>query len=147
MLKKAKKVSTLCYFPYYGSQTLIDFGAYVGLEKTRAEISSQCIDRIVAILKKHILKQAIRGRQEKSKIMSIPNKYKDTLKDLVDSSDIKHPAIPRQMDLVSDIIPGSKENPSNPEMNNDFLDRLQEQQQRRIKRRKKEERKRGTLRR
>ena len=59
MLKKAKKVNTLCYFPYYDSQTLIDLGAYFQLEKTWAEISSQRQDCIVAILKKRILKQTI----------------------------------------------------------------------------------------
>ncbi len=61
MLKKARKVNTLCYFPYYGSQPLIDSGVYTRLEKTWAEIPSQRQDRIVAILKKYVLKQAIGG--------------------------------------------------------------------------------------
>ncbi len=132
ILKKAKKVSTLCYFLYYNSQTLIDLGAYARLEKTWAEISSQRQDRIVAILKKCVLKQVIEGGQKKSKILSIPNKYKDTLEDLVDSLDVEHPAILRQIDLPSDDIPGSKNDPSNPEIDDDLLDRSQGQQQYRI---------------
>ncbi len=35
------------------------------------------------------------GGQEKSKILSIPNKSKDILEDLVDNSNIEHLAIPR----------------------------------------------------
>ncbi len=132
MLKKAKKVSTLCYFLYYGSQTLIHLGAYTRLRKTWAEIPSQHQDRIVTILKKRVLKQAIGGGQEKSEILSIPNKYKDTLEDLVDSSDVEHPAIPRQIDLPSDDIPGSKDDPSNLKMDDVLSDRSQGQQQRQI---------------
>ncbi len=41
MLKKAKKVSILCYFPYYDSQTLIDLKVYTWLRKTWAEIPPQ----------------------------------------------------------------------------------------------------------
>ena len=49
----------------------------------------------MAILKKNVLKQAIGGGQKKLEILSIPNKYKNKLEDLVDSLDIKHLAIPR----------------------------------------------------
>ncbi len=121
-------MSTLYYFLYYDSQTLIDLGAYTRLEKTWAEIPSQRQDRIMAMLKKRVLKQAIGGEQEKSEILSIPNKYKDILEDLVDSLDVEHPAIPRQIDLPSNNIPGSKNNPSNPKMDDDFSDRSQGQQ-------------------
>ncbi len=82
----------------------------------------------MAMLKKRVFKQAIMRGQEKSEILSIPNKYKDILEDLVDSSDIKHPAIPRQINLPSNDIPSSKDNPSNPKMVNVFLDRSQRQQ-------------------
>ncbi len=61
--------------------------------------------------------------------LSIPNKYKDILEDLVDSSDIEHPAIPRQIDLPSDDISDSKDNPSNLKIDDDLLDRSQGQQQ------------------
>ncbi len=61
MLKKAKKMSTLYYFPYYGSQTLIDLGMYSQLGKTWAEIAFQRQDHIVAIFKKRVFKQAIGG--------------------------------------------------------------------------------------
>ncbi len=77
----------------------------------------------MAILKKRVFKKAIGGGQEKSEILSIPNKYKDTLEDLVDSSDVEHPAIPRQIDLSSDDIPGSKNDPSNPKMDDILSDR------------------------
>ncbi len=77
----------------------------------------------MAILKKLVFKQTIGGGQEKSEILSIPNKYKDTLKDLVDSSDVEHPPIPRQIDLPSNDIPGSKDDLRNPEMDNVFSDR------------------------
>ncbi len=86
----------------------------------------------MAILKKRVFNQAIGGGQEKSEILSIPNKYKDTLKDLVNSSDVEHPAIPRQIILPSNNIPGSKDDPSNPEIDDDPSDRSQGQQQRRI---------------
>ena len=64
--------------------------------------------------------------------MLILNKYKDILEDLVESLDIKYPAILKQIDLSSNDILCSKNNPSNFEMENDFLDRLQGQQQCRI---------------
>ncbi len=127
MLKKAKKMSTLCYFPYYDSQTLIDLGAYTRLEKTWAEIPSQCQNCIVAILKKHVLKQAIEGGQGRSEILSILNKYKDTLEDLVNSLDIKRPAIPKQIDLLTDDISGSKNGPSDSKMDDNLSDRSQRQ--------------------
>ncbi len=61
--------------------------------------------------------------------MSISNKYKDTLEDLVDSLDIEHPAIPKQIDLPSNDIPGFKNDPSNPKIDDDPLNRVQGQQQ------------------
>ncbi len=61
MLKKVRKVSTLYYFPYYSSQTLIDLGAYAQHRKTWAEIPFQRQDCILTILKKRVFKQAIGG--------------------------------------------------------------------------------------
>ncbi len=123
ILKKARKMSTLYYFPYYDSQTLIDLRAYAQLEKTWAKIPSQHQDRIVMILKKCVFKQAIEGGQKKSKILSIPNKYKDTFEDLIDSSDVEHLAILRQIDLLSNDSPRSKDDSNDPKMNNDFSNR------------------------
>ncbi len=40
MLKKAKKVTTLCYIPYYNSQILIDLELYAQIKTILAEISS-----------------------------------------------------------------------------------------------------------
>lgn len=83
----------------------------------------------MAIFKKHVLKQAIEGGQEKIKIMSIFNKYKNTLKNLVDRLDIEFLAILRSINLLSNDIPYSKDNPSDPKLNNYFLNKLQGQQQ------------------
>ncbi len=38
------------------------------------------------------------GAEQKSKIAAIPNKYKDTLNDLIDSSDIESPDRPQSLD-------------------------------------------------
>lgn len=57
-------------------------------------------------------------------ILTILNRYKNTLEDLIDSSDIKLLAIPRQTDLPSNDIPGSKDNPSDSKVNDDLLNRL-----------------------
>ena len=116
-------MSILYYFPYYGSQTLIDLVAYAQLRKTWAEILFQYQDCIIAILKKHILKQAIRGGEEKLEILFICNKYKDTFKDLVDSSDVEYPTILKEINLPSNDIPGLKDNSSDPKIDNDLLDR------------------------
>ena len=67
------------------------------------------------------------GGQEKSKILSIPNNYKNILEDLVNSLDVEYLAISKQIDLSSNNIPNSKNNLSDPKMNNDLLDRSQEQ--------------------
>ena len=64
--------------------------------------------------------------------MSIFNKYKDTLEDFIDSLDVEHPAISRQINLLSNDIPGSSNDPSDSKIDNHFSDRLQRQQQRRI---------------
>ena len=46
-------------------------------------------NQIVIIFWKRVLKQAVRGAEEKSEITAIPNKYKDTLDNLINSSDIE----------------------------------------------------------
>ena len=86
-------MSILYYFLYYDSQTLFDLGAYAQFRKILAKILSQRQDYILAILKQHVLKQAIRKRQEKLEILSIFYKYKNILENLVDSSDIEYLAI------------------------------------------------------
>ena len=60
----------------------------------------------MAILQKRVFKKTIERRQEKSEILSIPNKYKDTLEDLVDSLDIEYLAITKQINLLSNNNPG-----------------------------------------
>ena len=66
-------------------------GAYVRLGKTWIETSLQRRDHIIVLLRKKIIKQAVGGAEQKSEILAIPNRYKDTLDDLVDSSDLEHP--------------------------------------------------------
>ena len=61
--------------------------------------------------------------QEKSEILSFLNKYKHILEDLVNSLNVEHAAIPRQINLPSNDIPGSKDNSSDSEIDNNFLDR------------------------
>ncbi len=61
--------------------------------------------------------------------MSIPNKYKYTLEDLIDSLDIEYLAIPRQIDLPSNDISDCKDDSSDPKKYKDFLDRWKGQQQ------------------
>ena len=117
-------MSILYYFLYYGNQTLINLRVYTWVKKTWTEISSQCQDCIIAILKKRVLKQTIREGQEKSKILSIPNKYKNTLEDLVNSLDVEHLTILRQIDLPNNNIPTCKDNSSDSKIDNDFSDRL-----------------------
>ena len=41
------------------------------------------------------MKQAVGGAKQKSEILAIPNRYKDTLDDFIDSSDLEHPEMLR----------------------------------------------------
>ena len=65
-------------------------GAYARLGKTWIETPLQHQDRIIVLLRKKVIKQAVGGAKQKSEILAIPNQYKDTLDDLVDSSDLEH---------------------------------------------------------
>lgn len=82
----------------------------------------------MAILRKQILKQAIWGVEKKTEIMVIPNRYKDTFEDIVDSSDIKPLNMLKLVDKsLYNIMPGF-ENPQNEhKLNANILDRLQRQ--------------------
>ena len=70
-------------------------GAYAWLGKTWIKTPLQRRDRIIVLLKKKVIKQAIGGAEQKSEILAIPNQYKDTLDDFVDSSNLEHPEIMR----------------------------------------------------
>ena len=65
-------------------------GAYARLGKTWIETPLQRQDRIIVLLRKKVIKQAVGGAEQKSEILAIPNQYKDTLDDLIDSSDLEH---------------------------------------------------------
>ncbi len=54
---------------------------------------------------------------------------KDTLEDLVDSSDIELPTMPEQIYVLSDNIPVSEDNPTGSKVDRDLLDKLQGKQQ------------------
>ena len=69
-------------------------GAYTCLGKTWAKTPLLCQNRIVKILRKRVLKQAVGGVEEKSEIAAIFNKYKDTFDDFIASSDAKSPDYP-----------------------------------------------------
>ena len=70
-------------------------GAYARLGKTWIDTPPERRDRIIVLLRKKVIKQAVGGAGQKSEILAIPNRYKDTLDDLVDSSDLEHPEVLR----------------------------------------------------
>ena len=49
----------------------------------------------MVLLKKKVIKQAVGEAEQKSQILTILNWYKDTLNDLVNSSDLEHPEMLR----------------------------------------------------
>lgn len=57
--QKSEKNKNIILFSYYSNQTLIDVRTYAQLRKTWAKISFQRQDRIVVIIKKQVLMQAI----------------------------------------------------------------------------------------
>ena len=70
-------------------------GAYAWLGKTWIKTPLQRRDCIIVLLRKKVIKQAVRGAKQDFEILVIPNQYKDTLDDLVDSSDLEHPKMLR----------------------------------------------------
>ena len=70
-------------------------GAYARLEKTWIDTPLECQDCIIVLLRKKVIKQAVGGAGQKFEILAIPNRYKDMLDDLVDSSDLEHPEMLR----------------------------------------------------
>lgn len=64
-------------------------GGYACLGKICAKTSFLYQNQIVLILKKRVVKQTLGGSKENSEIMTIPNKYKDTLDNLIDSLNAK----------------------------------------------------------
>ncbi len=78
------------------------------MRKTWAEIPHLRQNRIVTILQTRVLKQAVGGAEGKSKIIAIPNKYKNTLDDLIESSDIESQDRPDSPDWPRLIDKGSR---------------------------------------
>ncbi len=81
------------YFFYLSANNFIE--VYPRLGKTWAKTYFPRQDRIVAILRRRFFKQVVGDIEEKSEIAVIPNKYKDTLDDLMDSSDAESLESPR----------------------------------------------------
>ena len=68
-------------------------------------------NRIVTILWKRVLKQAVGRGKEKSEIATIPNKYKDSLDDLIDSSNTESLDQPGSPDRLGPIDKGLRNSP------------------------------------
>ncbi len=81
------------YFFYLSAKKFI--GAYARPRKTWAKTPLPRQARIMVILRKRVFKQEVRGAEGKSEIAAIPNKYKDTLDDLIDSLDTESLEAPR----------------------------------------------------
>lgn len=67
------------------------------------------------------------GGRKNQRSWQFPIFNKDTLEDFVDSSDIELPAMPEQIYVLSDNIPGSEDNPSGSKVDRDLLDKSQGQ--------------------
>ncbi len=65
----------------------------------------------MSILRKKVLKQAVGEAKEKSEIAEIPNKYKDTLDDFIDSLDTESPDRPDSPTWPGQIDKGSQNAP------------------------------------
>lgn len=83
----------------------------------------------MAIFRKRVLKQAIGGAEGKTEIMAIPNRYKDTFEDLLNSSDIKPPNMPRPVDKkLHNVMLGSENLPTELKLDKNISDGSQRQQ-------------------
>ena len=61
------------------------------LEKLGSRPPLQRQDCIIVLLRNKVIKQAVVRAKQKSEILAIPNQDKDTLDELVDSSNLEHP--------------------------------------------------------
>ncbi len=91
------------YFFYLFANNFIR--AYAWLRKTWSKTHLLHQDQIVAIVRKRVLKQVVGGAERMSKIAAIANKYKDTLDDLMDSSDVESLEVPRSKGTPIDARP------------------------------------------
>lgn len=67
--------------------------------------------------------------EEKTEIMAILNRYKCTLEDLVNNSDIEPPNMPRSVNKgPRDVMPDSEDPPTKPKLDKNILNKLQRQQ-------------------
>ena len=68
---------------------------YAPLGKTWIDIPPERQDCIIVLLRKIVIKQAVGEARQKSEILTFPNRYKNTLNDLDDSSDLEYPEMLR----------------------------------------------------
>ena len=80
-------------------------------------------NQIVTILLKQVFKQTVGGVEEKSEITAIPNKYKDTLDNLIDSSDIEFPYYLDFLNQLELIDKGSRNMPKSKDNSPTFLEK------------------------
>ncbi len=85
--------------------------AYIYLEKTWAKTPFLCQNQIVIIFWKQVLKQIVKGAEEKFEIIVISNKYKNSLDNLIDSSDIEFLDWPNFSDWLGLINKGPRNIP------------------------------------
>lgn len=78
----------------------------------------------MAIFRKQVFKQAIERAEGKTEIIAILNKYKDTLKNFIDSSDIELLNMPRPVDKkLSNVMPGFENLSTEPKLDKNILDK------------------------
>lgn len=86
-IKIGKQTAGVLYYKY--QEFLIR--AYTCFEKILAKTSFSYQNRIITIFKKWVVKQAIGRAKEKSEIVAIFNRYKNTLDDFIDSLNSESP--------------------------------------------------------
>lgn len=82
-----EQMTSAIYFFYSSTNNFI--GAYARRRKTLAKTPLPRQDRIIAIFRKRVLKEAVGGAKEKFEIAAILNNCKDTLDDFMNSLDAK----------------------------------------------------------
>lgn len=79
----------------------------------------------MVILRKWVSKQAIGEVEEKTEILAIFNRYKNTLKNFIDNLDIEPPDIPRPFEKgLYNIIPSFENPPTMPKLDKNLSNGL-----------------------
>lgn len=79
----------------------------------------------MAICRNQVFKQTIGGAEEKTEILEVSNRYKDTLENLIDSSNIKLLNILKSFDQrLHNIMLGSEDSLTDPKLDENILNGL-----------------------